>query len=681
MSVAMASPVETGASTRPPPRLGPPVVGWTLAGLCAVVTVAALAISLRWSLPPPTYGIIVGLSYPVVGGLVVSRQSYNAVGWLLIAIGVIESFAALAAGWAPVALDVGPGALPGGRPAGQVAAWVADGIWIAGHGLLVTFLPLVFPNGRLPSRRWIPVAVFAGVALLVQFAGPLSVLPQIAQRVSAADVYPDERLASALGALGYDLVRAAAVLCVISLLWRLWRLPPHERGPIVWFAAGAVVTVALLLPIDIVGDPVLRQAISLAAILILPLGAVVAIVRHRAYGIDVVLNRTLVYAVLSVVLALVYLASAAFVDLALEGSQTPATIGAAAVTALVLTPLRQRLQRIVDQIMYGTRDEPHRMVSAVGARLEAIAAGRDALVDVAREIADALRLPFVALEANTTDGPRTIASTGTQDAEAEGVPLITNGEQVGYLRAGVRRGQNQLSERDRNALRQVAPIAATALRQIQLSDDLRRARNRLAAALEEERRRIRRDLHDGLGPSLATVVMGLEEARAVHRNDPERTESLLVDLKQQTRRAVEEIRSLVYGLRPPALDELGLCAAVRQLVDGTVGRTGLAVVLDAPESLPDLPAAIEVAAYRIVQEALTNMVRHSGARSATVTVELLHDRLAVEVRDDGCGLPDQLVAGVGLMSMRERAEDIGGLVQILSDGGTAVRAVLPTAQT
>lgn len=254
---------------------------------------------------------------------------------------------------------------------------------------------------------------------------------------------------------------------------------------------------------------------------------------------------------------------------------------------------------------------------------------------------------------------------------------MANGELVGELVVATRRGQGRLSPRDRAALREVAPVVGAAVRQIQLAEDLHRARGRLANVLEEERRRIRRDLHDGLGPSLATVVMGLEEARAVHRDDPERTERLLEDLKHHTRGAIEEIRSLVYGLRPPALDELGLRAALEQLVHGTIGRTAIDVTFEAPDTLSPLAAATEVAAYRIVQEALTNVVRHSRATSASVVLSLTDDALTIEVSDDGGGMPQPLVPGVGITSMRERVEDIGGTIGFSGPPGTTVRVTLP----
>lgn len=642
-----------------------------------VTAIGAVAIALLWPIEAPEpYSLILATLYPVVGGLIAGREPRNAVGWLLIGIGLTEGMSVLAIAWAPVALDVAPGALP----AGPFVAWLSDWLWMPGHDLLLTFLPLCFPDGRLPGGAWRLLAAFAAVAVAIRLAAPMTVLTQIPLRRSFYEFYPDERLATALGTIGYGMVRLAAVGCLAALVWRLWQMPRKERGPYTWFAMGAAGTAALVVPLQLITDPVVHEVVRLVAVACLPLGAAVAILRHRAYGIDVVVNRTLVYVALSTVLVATYLATAAVVEIVLEGPGPVSTIGAAATTALVLSPVRDRLQRLFDRLMYGDSDGARDIVSGIGAQLEAITHGTDVLADAAARIADKLRLPYVAVEVEHTDGPRVLVAKGEAGAAVERLPLIANGAVVGHLAVGTRRGQARLSERDRATLRQIAGIAATAVRQIQLTDELRRARGRLAAALEEERRRIRRDLHDGLGPSLATVVMGLEEARAVHRDDAERTETLLFDLKSQTRRAIDDIRSLVYGLRPPALDDLGLVSAVRQLAAGTATRTGVRIEVDAPDELPELPAVVEVAAFRIVQEATTNVVRHAGATAVTVTLDCCREGwLRVRVSDDGKGLPERLEPGVGLTSIRERAEDVGGTVSIDGRNGTVVEAALPLA--
>lgn len=219
---------------------------------------------------------------------------------------------------------------------------------------------------------------------------------------------------------------------------------------------------------------------------------------------------------------------------------------------------------------------------------------------------------------------------------------------------------------------------------LKLSADLQRSRERLVEAREEERRRLRRDLHDGLGPQLSSQALTIDAVRMLMRQDPDAAEELLLDLKADAQDAVTDIRRLVYGLRPPALDDLGLLGALRETAE-QYSVKGLSVSVETPERLPPLSAAVEVAAYRIAQEALTNVVRHAGANSCTVYLAIEEAAvLCLEVRDNGRGIPDlqensSVKAGVGLTSMRERATELGGslVIEPLPDGGTCVRARIP----
>jgi signal transduction histidine kinase len=213
--------------------------------------------------------------------------------------------------------------------------------------------------------------------------------------------------------------------------------------------------------------------------------------------------------------------------------------------------------------------------------------------------------------------------------------------------------------------------------------ELQRSRERLVAAREEERRRLRRDLHDGLGPSLATTLMRLEVARDLVDRDPVAARGLVGQLVDQTEADIVEVRRLVDGLRPPALDQLGLVSALRQRADHH--NHAVALGSGAPrwtvvaDDIGALPAAVEVAAYRIVVEAVNNAVRHSGATEVTVRLQLRPDALELVVRDDGAGLTDVRGTGVGLGSMRDRATEVGGSCTVSSppEGGTEVAARLP----
>lgn len=198
------------------------------------------------------------------------------------------------------------------------------------------------------------------------------------------------------------------------------------------------------------------------------------------------------------------------------------------------------------------------------------------------------------------------------------------------------------------------------------------------SAREEERRRLRRDLHDELGPQLASLTMKTEAARDLLAVDIRRADALLGGVLNQAQEAVSDIRRLVYALRPPALDALGLSKALLSQARNR-DHGGLRVSVEAPEDLPPLPAAVEVATYRIALEALNNAAQHADARNCTIRLSLEDDTLRLEVQDDGRGIGNDHGTGVGLYSMRERAEELGGsfVVEPASAGGTLIRASLP----
>jgi signal transduction histidine kinase len=264
------------------------------------------------------------------------------------------------------------------------------------------------------------------------------------------------------------------------------------------------------------------------------------------------------------------------------------------------------------------------------------------------------------------------------------LPLLYRGEEIGAFLLVPRPGEGGFSSADKHLLDGLARQAGVAAYTVRLTADLQRSRERLVTAREEERRRLRRDLHDGLGPALGSLPLKLDVADDLMEEDPAAARELLRGLKAQSQSAVADIRRLVYGLRPPALDDLGLVGAIRETT-AQYGANGLRISVEAPESgsLPPLPAAVEVAAYRIVQEALTNVSRHAEAH--TCVVRLVLDEaggvLRFEVSDDGRGLPAGYRPRVGLHSMRERAEELGGscLVETLPENGTRVRASLPVA--
>jgi len=348
--------------------------------------------------------------------------------------------------------------------------------------------------------------------------------------------------------------------------------------------------------------------------------------------------------------------------------------------AAVLFPLRDRVQRRVDRLFYGDRGVPYEALAKLGRRVEESAGTESVLNSVVKTIADSLRLPYAALELRLGDGWRRAAAYGEAPTQVTIFPLISQRETVGRLVVGTRSPGERLDPDDERLVADLARQAGPAAHAVALRQALDASRAGLVTAREEERRRLRRDLHDGLGPTLAGLTLGLDTARArCTPNQPELQE-LLGRLKTETQRAVTDVRRIVYGLRPPALDEFGLVGSLREEVVRLRSEApALTVTLEAPdEGLADLPAAVEVACYRIVTEALTNVTRHAHATRCSVRIHLDHD-LCVDVRDDGVGLPEGWRTGVGIASMRERVTELGGRLAIepCLPHGTRITACLP----
>lgn len=407
-------------------------------------------------------------------------------------------------------------------------------------------------------------------------------------------------------------------------------------------------------------------------------------------GLDRVLGRSIVYATLTGAVVVTYAASVVLLRSLLPGD-TPYAVAllSTGAAALVALPLRDRLQRTVSRLLYGDRDDPYRAIARLGTHLEASVSTDQVSSVVVETVAQALRLPFVAMDLTGEKGPIRAASHGVPPGDAAdliSLPLAHRGQLLGCLVLAPRSPGETLNGADRRLLADLGRQAGPAIQAARLTADLRRSRERLVTTREEERRRLRRDLHDGIGPSLAGALMKMEVARSNLAEDPAKAGRLLEELTGDTRRTIDELRRLTHGLRPPALDELGLVGALREQAATFTGVSGrpLAIAIETPPELPPLPAAVEAAAYRIGLEALTNVLRHSGASRATLRIVIEGDDLLLEVEDDGCGMQGAPhPRGVGHRSMVERAEELGGSVMATNavPHGTLLRATLPLRLT
>jgi signal transduction histidine kinase len=366
---------------------------------------------------------------------------------------------------------------------------------------------------------------------------------------------------------------------------------------------------------------------------------------------------------------------------------------ATGLVALLVQPLRQRLQQSVNRLLYGERDDPYHLLARLGQRLEETLAPDETLPAIVETVARALKFPYVAIALPRDGGTVVAASHGTPVPAPLVLPLIYRQELVGELMVAPRLGSDDFSRADRRLFAELTRQAAVAVhaselttKAMRLAAELQHAHSRLVTLREEERRRLRRDLHDGLGPVLASVTLQAENARDLIQSDPAEAEAVLADITAQAQAAITGIRRVVYDLRPPALDDLGLLDAVRAHAGRLSGRD-FSISVDSRDELPPLPAAVEVAAYHITQEALTNVVRHAHANTCTVRIRVTEDEpggaLVVEVLDDGCGMQVDRRPGMGLPSIRSRAAELCGTCVVEArtgqERGTRVTATLPLA--
>lgn len=566
--------------------------------------------------------------------------------------------------------------------------WTTDGPWIASLpafvaipqtllgvvGLVGLFLSFyLFPDGRFEPRwsRWLLVP-------LIPFS--LSMYPT-ADRPYAFNGWPPP-------------VQATLVLLFVlpgmaAQIRRYRRLSGFvERQQAKWFMGGLSATflcfviafyASALLGLTGIEALLLTGSASYLAMLILPVAIVFAVLRHRLWEIDLLINRTLVYTGLTAAVVAIYILVVGSLSLLFQtrGNLWISLVGTGLV-ALLFQPLRERLQRLVDRLRYGDRLDPYQAFSRLGKRLEATLAPDEVLPSIVLTVKDALRLPYAGIALRHGDSFAIAAEAGSLPAESVTLPLIYQSETVGRLIVGSRAPGEPFTAADRALLADLARQAGVAVHGVQLTSDLQRSRERLVTVIEEERRRLRRDLHDGLGPRLAALGLKIGSARMLGEYNPAAVDGVLAQLEGDVESTLADIRRLVYNLRPPALDQLGLTGALRESL-ATYSTEQLRFQLTAPDELPPLPAAVEVAAYRITQEALTNILRHAHATEASVGLAVTAGELAVTITDNGQGLSPANRFGVGMSSMRERAAEVSGSLQVESSpgGGTRILARLP----
>lgn len=606
------------------------------------------------------------LAFTATGALIVTRRR-NRLGWLALLMGT--SAVAYAAdsytGWA----------LQHGAPGAAWSAWLGLWVWVPGWLSLVTVLLLLIPDGRLPSAAWRPLLV-AAWSVIVLFTAVAAVLPaQIAGGPANPLALPVLAGAARHGlSVVLALLLALALSCLAALVTRLRHSAGVIRVQLVWICSGAVLGIATIFSGAVLPGAWVTPVQS-AGVLALPVCLGIAVLRHNLYEMDPVLRRSLTYGLLASALGLAALGLVALGGL-LVGSGRPAvTVLATILIALAVNPMYRLISRAVDRMLYGARGDPYAVLSVLSRRLAATTDPRQVLDALAQAAAETVRSPYVVAEA--TSGLLRV-ERGTPQPVAISIPLTFQGATLGWLRLALRSPGEPFDPRDRQLLDDTAAHAGAAVCAAVTELDLRAARERLVTSREEERRRLRRDLHDGVGPVLAGLGFTAEAAARALPANPVRAAQLLSSVHQQASTAITAVRQISRELRPAPLAELGLAGAIRQLTEPAT-EAGMDVIVSLPAGMPEIPAATEVAAYHIAAEAITNALRHSQATRLTVELCQAGDQLVLRVTDDGTGMPSEPGAGVGLASMRQRAEELGGAWSLRPAGGkgTAVETSLP----
>jgi two-component system, NarL family, sensor kinase len=639
----------------PPPRAGRSLrllaaaVGAFV--LLEVGAAALICVVVGWSWAEALDAFVVtnaaiGLSFGVCGAILAWHRPHNPIGWLFAAGGVAQSTAAFAA---PLGSLLHETAAP--IAVQRLMITIFNWSWPWSIGLFLPLALLLFPDGRPLSRgwRWVVIAVIITSPLFALEMGAWPFAPEPGYPTGYLTIPFYERL-QPLWTLTELRGIATLVLALVALFLRYRRGNEVQRRQLLWLLLAVLVALVAAVPWSFVaGTPVS----VLLTIPLIPVAVTVAIIRYQLLDIRLAISRLLAWVLLSLAVVVAYGVLVAVLDRFISG-QVGRSATATVLLVLLAAPVLPRLQRLVERAVYGDRSNPARVVSRVGEQLATPDAG---LLGVVGAIREALRLPYVAVDHEGT----ILGADGERPAELHSWPLTYDGRPVGNLQCGLRRGERRMSDADARALGMLAAPVAAALHATLLTSQLHASWERIVATQEEERHRLRRELHDGLGPTLTGIAFGADAAANLIETDPQQANDLLTTLRRDTRVALADVRRLVDELRPRALDELGLVGALQQRADQLGWRAdgeSVDVKLEVPAELPLLPAAVEVATYRVATEALTNVVRHSKATKALVRVSV-GDRLEVSITDDGP--PNgRWSPGVGLTAMRERVTELGG---------------------
>ncbi|OPG05736.1 hypothetical protein B1L11_34660 [Microbispora sp. GKU 823] len=677
-------------------------LGPVLLAIAATATPVAALIDLRvpqahrtvLELQPGGFDSIAGVALAAAGMVVLRSCPRHPLGRLMSAFGAWWALDGVASSWLAYATTHDP-ALPGASVAFIVFQRLG-----AGLVLLLPLVLLLFPHGKLPTGRWrvasllslaltslLPLALVAAPSAIAQATAESTPLPEPLRRLNLEALYlplPDAVWTGVLlvAQLSLPLSLVAPFVVVVR---RYRTVTGVDRARMRWLVWAAVVDLLVMLTFRLL--PLWFGTVGLTVAVILTSASVaIGIVRPDLVDVDRLLGGTLVYGLLlalTFVLDLLVLGGAGRL-LGPRLNEGERLVIAVFAVAILYAQLRHRLWRLVRRWIVGDRDDPYHVMSGLAERLERTDDSEAQLVTLARTVARAFRTPYVGVEITQVSGEVLLVEDGERPAETQALPITYRGEIIGRLLLPRRAARRRLTANDERLLADLIRQAAAAARAVRLAEELQRSREGIVSAVEDERRRLRRELHDGLGPALAAVASRIDTARITARRSNEDADRILGLARQELTGMLAEVRRLVHGLRPPALDDVGLVGAIRQQAE-RLRAPGLTVRVEERGDLTGLPAAVEVAAYRIASEAITNVVRHAQAGECVVSLtrDVEGGHLDVVITDDGVGLAAEPVAGVGLVSLRERAAELGGSCTVTSaePAGTRVRARLPVTSS
>ncbi len=661
-------------------------LAWSLAaaGLAMLAAGAALVVINSDSIGSNLSVIVLFSSCTVIGALAVSRRRRNLVGWLFLAVGVLAAPQVLSGELAIFMYQHGSPLI-----AVRWLAWPNDWGWVLAFGPLFTLLPLLFPDGRPPSRRWRPLAWLA-LWCIAYLAVALALAPGRFDKppvANPAGVDASGSFLRLLTGLTFVVAVVACLLCVCSLFFRYRRADGDERQQVKWFGLGAAFTLTCALAgaaAQGLGAQVVSDVLGAVGVLGVPVGAAIAVLRFRLFDIDVVISKAIVYGSLAVFISIVYAGLVAGVGQLAGSIGTPALSAvAAAIVALAFQPVRRRVQRFANRLVYGERATPYEVLSDFSGRVAAAYSTDDILPRMAQIVAAGIGAPRAEVWLRVGAELRSVARWPQDSAASpspvpmpsddlpefgEGdaaFPVVHQGDMLGAIVVQAPASDPITADKEK-LIANLAAQAGLVLRNVRLLEDVRASRQRIVTAQDAAARRLERNIHDGAQQQLVALAVKTSLADSLVGHDDAEAHEMLSQIRAEIQEALKDLRDLARGIYPPLLADLGLVAALQ----AQARKSALSAVVEG-DGLSRYPQEAETAVYFCTLEALQNVAKYARASRAIVRLSASDGALAFSIEDDGVGFdPSAKGYGTGIQGMSDRLAALGGELRVTSTPGT-----------